>query len=103
MEYTEEYYTFGNSKCAIELYDIIKNDSKAIKKVGNFLKQYFFIINNISKLEDERAKKPLLISWHQTNLKILENDYQYLHKDVKSRVRNLIVAKNRISIKNVRN
>jgi len=102
MDTSEPNYTFGNSKCAIELYKMIQDDEKAMKKVGNFLKHYFFIINNINSIGDERSKVPLLNSWKFTNVQIWKDNYIYLDKGVKTRVNNLIIAKYRESIKKVK-
>jgi len=102
MDTSEPNYTFGNSKCAIELYDIIRDNPKSIKKVGKFLRHYFFIVNNINKLDNDHAKVPLLNSWKFTNVQIWKDNYIYLDKGVKTRVNNLIIAKYRESIKEVR-
>jgi len=102
MDTTGPNYTFGNSKCAIELYKMIQDDEKAMKKVGKFLRHYFFIVNNINKLDNDHTKVPLLNSWKFTNVQIWKDNYLYLDKGVKSRVNNLIIAKYRESIKKVR-
>ena len=83
-----EKYTFGNSKAAVNLSEILtkRNDKKLSSKVSRILVSYFHGLKEIDKIENQSVKTRIIELWCGSYSRNISN----LDGEVKSFVDNLL-------------
>lgn len=91
--------TFGNSKAAKYLEDLLEKYPTDKANVSKLLTNVFSNLNNIEKTKIYPYLSQLIIDDFSKNL---ENSiYKYSHEDIKTLMRNLVVAKRKVELERV--
>lgn len=100
MKETLDMGTYGNTKCAHDLVDILNNlqENKSNRLVGRIMNDYFSGVVDIMKTEN--YTETLLKMWVEKYRK--RTNESNLDIGIKTRINNLIVARYRSEMKKVK-